>query len=63
MKVKCRGYVGELIELSSMIEEITKPSDTYRKYRTIAYELRIALDNANLTLENVKDNEIELIKE
>lgn len=59
MKVKCKGYVGELIDLSAIAEVKSLKG----KYRVIAYELRIALDNANLTLENVKDDEIEFIRE
>lgn len=59
MKVKCRGYEGELINLSGMYEG----RDIKGKCIIIAYELRIALDNANLTLENVRDDEIEFIKE
>lgn len=57
MKVRCRGYEGELIDLSATIE-----SKNFKgEYKVVAYELRIALDNANLTLENVKDDEIEFI--
>ncbi len=59
MKVKCRGYEGELIDLSA----ITEAKSVRGEYKVIAYELRIALDNANLTLENVKDDEMEFIKE
>ena len=59
MKVKCRGYEGELIDLSAT----TEIRNLKGEYKAITYELRIALDNANLTLENVKDNEIEFIKE
>ncbi len=58
MKVKCRGYKGELIDLSATEEAKTLTGE----YKVITYELRIALDNANLTLENVKDDEIEFIK-
>ena len=59
MKVKCRGYEGELIDLSGMYEG----RDIKGKCIIIAYKLRIALDNANLTLENVKNEEIEFMKE
>lgn len=59
MKVKCRGFEGELIDLSA----ITEAKSVRGEYKIITYELRIALDNANLTLENVKDNEIEFIRE
>lgn len=59
MKAKCRGYEGELIELSAT----TEAKILQGKYKILAYELRIALDNANLTLENVKDEEIEIVKE
>lgn len=59
MKVKCRGYEGELIDLSAT----TECRNLEGKYKILAYELRIALNNANLTIENVKDDEIEFIKE
>ena len=58
MKVKCRGYEGELIELSA-----TRESKNLKgEYIVIYYELRIALYNAILTLEDVCDHEIEFIK-
>lgn len=59
MEVKCRGYKGELIDLSAT----TECRNLEGKYKILTYALRIALDNANLTLENVKDDEIEFIKE
>ena len=59
MKVKCKGYVGELIDLSAT----TEAKNLKGEYKVMTYELRIALDNANLTLENVKDDEIEFIRE
>lgn len=59
MKVKCRGYEGELIDLSAT----TEAKSLKGEYKIITYKLRIALDNVNLTLENVKDDEIEFIKE
>lgn len=59
MKVKCRGYEGELIDLSAIVENRTVKGECIIK----SFELKIALDNANLTLGNVKDDEIEFIKE
>ena len=58
MKVKCRRYEGELIDLSAT----TEAKSLKGEYKVMTYELRIALDNANLTLENVKDEDIEFIK-
>lgn len=59
MKVKCRGYEGELIELSATAESKMLNGE----YEVLAYEVRIALDNANLTIENVRNDEIEFMKE
>ncbi len=59
MKVKCRGYEGELIELSAT----TEGKQLSGEYKVIAYELRIAIDRAIITIENVKDEEIEFRKE
>jgi len=59
MKVKCRGYEGELIELSA----ITEARSLKGECKVIAYELRIALTEALITIENVRNDEIEFIKE
>lgn len=59
MKVKCRGYKGELIELSAIAEGRRLSGE----YKVLAYKVRIALNNANLTIENVRNNEIEFVKE
>ncbi len=59
MKVKCRGYEGELIDLSA----ITEARRLTGEYKVIAYELRIAIDKGMVTCEPVYDNEIEFIKE
>ena len=59
MKVKCRGYEGELIDLSETMQAKTLSGE----YRVYFYKLRIALKNTTLTLENVRNDEIEFIKE
>lgn len=59
MKVKCRGFEGELICLLPT----TEVRDANGEYKVSVYELRIAFNKAKLVLEQVKDDEIEFIKE
>lgn len=59
MKVKCRGYEGELIELSATTESKLLSGE----YKILTYGIRMAINRAMITMENVKDEEIEFIKE
>lgn len=59
MKVKCRGYEGELIDLTAIREG--KSLD--EKCKVYEYLLRIAIDNGLVTLEPAYSHEIEFIKE
>ena len=59
MKVKCRGYEGELIDLSA----IKEGKDLQRKTKVYEYVIRIAIDNGLVTIEPAYSHEIEFIKE
>lgn len=59
MKVKCRGYKGELIDLSAIKEGKSLDGKT----KIYEYVLRIAIDNGLVTLEPAYSHEIEFIKE
>ena len=60
MKVKCRGYIGNLKSISPVLE-ITDCGNRQRKYR---YEVELSLSQyEEVTISNVGDKDIEFIKE
>lgn len=63
MIVKCRGYEGELIELSATMSIAAGVINKYSSYKVVAYNVKMVLNDAILTLEDVRDEDIEFIKE
>lgn len=63
MKVKCRGYEGELIELSATMSIAAGVINKYSSYKVVAYNIKMVLNDAISTLEYVRNDEIEFIKE
>lgn len=60
MKVKCRGFEGNLISLNPNVE-ITEIRNKYKKY---LYTIEISIDQMQeITISGVRDEDIEFMKE
>ena len=60
MKVKCRGYEGELISFNPRCE-VTTYGDKYKKY---LYDIEIALNSSDeIKISGASSEDIEFIKE
>lgn len=60
MKVKCRGFKGNLISLNPTTE-ITELRDRQKKY---LYTIEISIDQTQeITISGIRDEDIEFIKE
>lgn len=60
MKVKCKGFEGNLKSIRPTME-ITTLREDYTKY---IYEIEILIaQNQNITISGIKDEDIEFIKE
>ena len=60
MKVKCKGYTGNLKSINPVLE-VTDFRDKQRRYR---YEVQLSLSQyEEVTISNVGDEDIEFIKE
>lgn len=60
MKVKCRGFKGNLISINP-INRITRLSDHWQTY---LYEIQISINQTQeITISGVGDEDIEFVKE
>lgn len=60
MKVKCRGFEGNLISINTT----TEITDCRHKCKTYLYTTRISIDQMQeITISGVSDKDIEFIKE
>lgn len=64
MKVKCRGYTGDLIYLNETEECRAICANDWKPVRYTLYEIRVLSDDgAEIVLHGVRDNEIEVTHE